>query len=92
MNKLALLFCFVCAGLPAMAGSVFNVDRIFVDTKAASAIEAREIAVREGQLEALTIVLKRLTPENIWLALPMELEERVLHDHLDAAKMREALA
>ena len=70
MNKLALLFCFVCAGLPAMAGSVFNVDRIFVDTKAASAIEAREIAVREGQLEALTIVLKRLTPENIWLALP----------------------
>ena len=70
MNRLLLLFYLICFTTPAFAASVFNVDRVFVDTQAPSAIEAREIAVRDGQREALAIVLKRLTPEISWPQLP----------------------
>ena len=74
MNRLLLLFCLICFNTPAFAASVFNVDRVFVDTQAPSAIEAREIAVRDGQREALAIVLKRLTPETSWPQLPVTTE------------------
>ncbi len=71
MNRLIVVFWLICVSTPALAASVFNVDRVFVDTQAPSATEAREIAVRDGQREALTIVLQRLTPEINWPQLPV---------------------
>ena len=56
---------------PAFAASVFNVDRVFVDTQAPSAMRPEKLPYATAK-EALAIVLKRLTPEINWPQLPIQ--------------------
>ncbi len=54
----------------AEAGSVFTVDKMRVDASAGSASQARAEALRDGQAQALEIVMKRLTLRAQWPMLP----------------------
>ena len=53
-----------------MAGSVFAVDKIEVAATAASSVQARTLALLDGQRRALEIVLRRLAREDDWATLP----------------------
>ncbi|MDC0147455.1 DUF2066 domain-containing protein [Alphaproteobacteria bacterium] len=67
----SLLACLVTdASIEAAAGSVFTVDKMSVDASAASATQARAAALRDGQAQALEIVMKRLTLRAQWPMLP----------------------
>ena len=62
-----LLFC-----SPVRAESVFTVAQVPIDAEAASAAEARELAIAAGQRAALEILLRRLTVEGTPLPEPAE--------------------
>ncbi len=68
------LFAFCTAWLyataDAMASDVFTVRALSVDATADSAAEARETALSQGQSRALEMLLRRLTIEEDWPALP----------------------
>ena len=56
----------------ARANSVFTVAHVPVDTEAASAAEARELAIAAGQRAALETLLRRLTVAGTALPAPAE--------------------
>ena len=60
----------------ARADSVFTVAHVPIDAEAASAAEARELAIAAGQRTALEILLRRLTVAGT--ALPMPDEDSIL--------------
>lgn len=62
MARLAIAasLAFFAAGA-ALAESVFTVENVAIDVEAASAVEARERALADGQRAALEILLRRLT-------------------------------
>lgn len=70
--------CLVCltaapllfSALPAAAGNLFEVKNVSVDARASSALEARGIALRDGQSRAFQILLRRLTRSEDWPVLP----------------------
>ncbi len=66
----SLLFSMLGVGVPAVAGSVFDVDKIKVDANAPSTSLARAEALRQGQSEALRIAMRRLTKQEEWNKLP----------------------
>lgn len=72
MNNKPLLLCLMLGLLtaPAMAGSVFTVDKISVDATAESTSKARAKALRQGQRQALRLVMRRLTKQEEWGVLP----------------------
>lgn len=68
-KRFFVVFCLLFAG-PAVAGNVFQVDRIKVDVSAASTTLARTTALQRGQAEALTKAMRRLVKEEEWAQLP----------------------
>jgi len=66
----AFALVFFIASTAVHAGNVFMVGKISVDATAASATEARALALQQGQQEALSIVLRRLTLRGEWPLLP----------------------
>ena len=56
--------------LPAAAGDLFTVKNVHVDVTADSAATARGLAQAQGQREALSVLLKRLTLPEDWDRLP----------------------
>jgi len=67
-SRFAALFCFgflavaLMAALPARAADMYEVHDVAVDATAASAAEARDQALGNGQREAFYRLLRRLTP------------------------------
>ena len=72
MGRLACVFALaaVLACGAARAESVFTVADVPVDAEAASAAEARELAIAEGQRAALEVLLRRLTVAGTALPAP----------------------
>ena len=66
----ALALLLACGA--ARANSVFTVAHVPVDAEAASAAEARELAIAAGQRAALETLLRRLTPAGTALPAPAE--------------------
>lgn len=60
------------------AGDVFTVRSIPVDATAATALEARDVAIAQGRTTALLVLMKRLTPEAQWGLLPALSPQEVL--------------
>ena len=85
---LSATFGLVAGGLtlPAMAGSIFMVDKISVDMSGPSASVAREMALSNGQKQALDIVLRRLTLRDEWPLLP-NLEEVAVDDLVEGFRV-----
>lgn len=67
---LALLIVGLWVSGPARAGDIYKVEGISIDATAASATEARGIAVAEGQKQALERLLRRLAQQSEWPQLP----------------------
>lgn len=59
---LALLLAVTGAGVTAPRAQEMTVADVAVDASAADAVTARELAIAEGQAEAMEILLKRLVP------------------------------
>lgn len=72
MGRLACVIALaaVLACDAARADSVFTVADVPIDAKAASAAEAREFAIADGQRAALEVLLRRLTVGGIALPAP----------------------
>jgi hypothetical protein len=85
---LSATFGLVAGGLtlPAMAGSIFMVDKINVDMSGPSASVAREMALSNGQKQALDIVLRRLTLRDEWPLLP-NLEDVAVDDLVEGFRV-----
>ena len=66
----ALVLLLVCG--TARANSVFTVAHVPIDAEAASAAEARELAIAAGQRAALETLLRRLTVAGTALPAPAE--------------------
>ena len=56
--------------LPAQAGNVFEVAKISVDATAESTSKARALALRQGQVRALGMAMRRLVQQEEWDLLP----------------------
>lgn len=56
--------------LPASAGDLFTVKNVHVDVTADSAATARGLAQAQGQRDALTLLMQRLTLPEDWEKLP----------------------
>lgn len=64
------LIVFGLFSAPVQAGSVFEVAKIKVDASAASTTQARAQALRQGQMQALSIAMQRLVKQEEWDLLP----------------------
>ena len=69
LKRIFFAFCLLFAN-PALAGNVFQVDRIKVDVSAASTTLARATALQRGQAEALSKAMQRLVKQEEWERLP----------------------
>ena len=76
INRLLLITGLILASqavfgvLPASAGDLFTVKNVHVDVTADSAATARGLAQAQGQAQALTLLMKRLTLPEDWGRLP----------------------
>lgn len=69
MQRLVFILVLLAA-LPAQAGNVFEVAKISVDATAESTSAARALALRQGQVQALGIAMRRLVKQEEWDLLP----------------------
>lgn len=67
---LILLGLFVLPAMSTQAGSVFEVAKLKVDASAPSTTQARADALRQGQMQALGIAMRRLVKQEEWDLLP----------------------
>lgn len=75
---LALTYAaFIGPTLDAQASNLFEVKNVNVDAEASSALEARGIALKDGQSQAFQILLKRLTRVEDWPVLPIVSEQEI---------------
>ena len=75
---LALTYAaFIGSTLDAQASNLFEVKNVNVDAEASSALEARGIALKDGQSQAFQILLKRLTRVEDWPVLPIVSEQEI---------------
>ena len=75
---LALTYAaFIGSNLGAQASNLFEVKNVNVDAEASSALEARGIALKDGQSRAFQILLKRLTRVEDWPVLPIVSEQEI---------------
>ncbi|MDP6222366.1 MAG: DUF2066 domain-containing protein, partial [Candidatus Micropelagos thuwalensis] len=68
---------FIGSTLDAQASNLFEVKNVNVDAEASSALEARGIALKDGQSRAFQILLKRLTRVEDWPVLPIVSEQEI---------------
>ena len=75
---LALIFAvFLGTTMSVQASNLFEVKNVSVDAEASSALEARGIALKNGQTRAFQVLLKRLTRVEDWPVLPIVNEQEI---------------
>ena len=75
---LALIFAvFLGTTLGVQASNLFEVKNVSVDAEASSALEARGIALKNGQTRAFQVLLKRLTRVEDWPVLHIVSEQEI---------------
>ena len=75
---LALIFAiFLGTTMSVKASNLFEVKNVSVDAEASSALEARGIALKNGQTRAFQVLLKRLTRVEDWPVLPIVNEQEI---------------
>ncbi|MDX2264861.1 MAG: DUF2066 domain-containing protein [Hyphomicrobiales bacterium] len=70
------------------AGSIYTVSKVAVRAEAADAVEAKQIAIAEGQKRALASLMKRLTGFRAHSRLP-ELDDASIERMIDGMQVRQ---
>jgi hypothetical protein len=86
----AVLGLFIAAGHTgalAKGAPVFTVAKVAVEAEAKDAVEAKQIALTEGQQAALRTLLKRLTHASVYPRLPV-LEDSMVERMIDGFSVR----
>ena len=84
---LGLLVGLGSAGALAKGAPIYTVAKVSVEAEAKDAVEAKQIAINEGQQTALRILLKRLTHPSAHQRLPM-LEDAMVERMIDGFSVR----